>query len=89
MPHFHTVLLILRNNDKLYLSFSEETYFQVRIIGARVSLFKILLLINVTCAFNNYKHISHQAHCSERAPYISLKLTASVERADGGVAQTA
>ena len=28
MPRFHTVLLILRNNDKLYLSSSEETNFQ-------------------------------------------------------------
>ena len=27
----------------------------------------------------NLKHIPHQAHCSERALYISLKLTASVE----------
>ena len=25
------------------------------------------------------------AHCSERAPYTSLKLKASIERADGGV----
>ena len=28
MPHFYTVLLILHNNDKLYHSSSEETYFQ-------------------------------------------------------------
>ena len=33
----------------------------------------------------NLKHISHQADCSERVPYISLKLTASVEWTDGGV----
>ena len=28
MSHFHTVLLILRNSNKLYLSSSEGTYFQ-------------------------------------------------------------
>ena len=28
MSHFHTVLLILHNNDRFYLSSSEETYFQ-------------------------------------------------------------
>ena len=28
MSHFNAVLLILRNNDKLYLLSSEETYFQ-------------------------------------------------------------
>ena len=31
------------------------------------------------------EHTSHQAHYSERALYISSKITASVERTDGGV----
>ena len=32
MPRFNIILLILCNNDKLYLSFSEETYFQAMIL---------------------------------------------------------
>ena len=32
MSHFHRALLILPNNDKLYLSFSKKTYFQVTIL---------------------------------------------------------
>ena len=45
MPHFHTVLLILCNNDKLYLSSSEETYFQAITLHITQILLNRFLLI--------------------------------------------
>ena len=57
-----------------------------------VHCLKLLIIIRIIIIIRIYwlgwelKAYIASAHCSERATYINLKLTASVERTDGGVA---